>query len=329
MSADVATQPLNLPLYATTEKCSGGTYIVTGANTGLGFEAAKHLVALGSAKVILGVRNLAAGEEAKAKIEAATGITNVAEVWELNLSSYDSVKSFAKKAIAELDRIDALIENAAVAGSQRVIAEGHLQSITVNVLSTLLLGVLLLPKLKESAKQYGIVPHLVIVSSGVSFDYKDGWAKIKDDPLVKADAFEDAAIMQQYPLSKLLEVFAIRELASLLPLSRTGVVMNLVCPGLCKTDLARNAPPAFRETIAAMHAKSGRTAEDGSRTLLHGAVAGPESHGCFLSDCKIAQQKVPSWVTDEEGSASQKHTWELIASELEATEPGCVKNILQ
>ncbi|KAF2812784.1 putative short-chain dehydrogenase/reductase family protein [Mytilinidion resinicola] len=329
MAAEVATQPLNLPLYATTEKCSGGTYIVTGANTGLGFEAAKHLVALGSAKVILGVRNLAAGEEAKAKIEAATGITNVAEVWALDLSSYDSVKAFAKKAIAELDRIDALIENAAVAGAQRVIAEGHLQAITVNVLSTLLLGVLLLPKLKENAKKFGILPHLVVVSSRVAFDVKGVWENIRDDPLAKIDAFEDAAIMSTYPLSKLLEVNAIRELASLLPLSRTGVVMNLVCPGLCKTDLGRNAPASFRETLAAMHAKSGRTAEDGSRTLLHGAVAGLESHGCFLSNAKIAQEKVPSWVTDEEGIATQKHTWELIASELEATEPGCVKRILQ
>jgi hypothetical protein len=43
-SAAIETQRRNLPLLATTEICSGGTYIVTGANTGLGFEAAKHLV---------------------------------------------------------------------------------------------------------------------------------------------------------------------------------------------------------------------------------------------------------------------------------------------
>jgi NAD(P)-dependent dehydrogenase (short-subunit alcohol dehydrogenase family) len=187
MAAAVATQLRDLPLLATIEKCSGGTYIVTGANTGLGFEAAKHLVALGAAKVIMGVRNISAGEKAKAEIEAALGRTNIAEVWELNLASYDSVKAFAKRAVAELDRIDALIENAAVAASERIIAEGHLISVTVNVLSTLLLGLLLLPKMSETSKQFGILSHLVVVTSGVSFDFEADWAKIKDDPLAKLD----------------------------------------------------------------------------------------------------------------------------------------------
>jgi Dehydrogenases with different specificities (related to short-chain alcohol dehydrogenases) len=126
MSAEVATQRRNLPLLATTETCSGGTYIVTGANTGLGFEAAKHLVALGAAKVVMGVRNVSAGETAKAEIEKATGQANVADVWALDLASYESVKAFAKRAIAELDRVDAVIENAAVAISHRVVAEGHI-----------------------------------------------------------------------------------------------------------------------------------------------------------------------------------------------------------
>lgn len=187
MSARISTQPHNLPLLATTEKCSGGTFIVTGANSGLGYEAAKHLVALGAAKVILGVRNVSAGEAAREKIEGATGITNVAQVWELDLASYNSVKAFAKRATAELDRIDALIENAAVAAAEKILAEGHLCSVTTNVLSTLLLGVLLLPKMSESARQFGILPHLTVISSGVGFDAKDEWMNIKDDPLVKLD----------------------------------------------------------------------------------------------------------------------------------------------
>jgi NAD(P)-dependent dehydrogenase (short-subunit alcohol dehydrogenase family) len=90
-------------------------------------------------------------------------------------------------------------------------------------------------------------------------------------------------------LSKLLEVMAVRHLASLIPVSKTGVVLNLVCPGLCKTDLSRNAPPAFRENLEKKKEKYGRIAEDGSRTLLHGAVAGKESHGCFLDSCRIAE----------------------------------------
>ena len=168
---------------------------MTGANTGLGFEAVKHLVAFGAAKVILGVRNVSAGETAKKEIGAATRISNVAKVWALDLASYDSVKAFAKRADRELDRIDALIENAGVATYQRVMAEGHLVDVTVNVLSTFLLGVLLLPKMSESAQRFGILPHLVVVTSAFSFDSEAEWKKIKDDPLVKMDD-EEMPVME-------------------------------------------------------------------------------------------------------------------------------------
>jgi hypothetical protein len=97
----------------------------------------------------------------------------------------------------ELDRIDALIENAGVAISQRILAEGHLMSVTVNVLSTFLLGILLLPKMSESARQYGILPHIVVVTSRVSFDAEEDWNKIKDDPLVKTDD-EEMMVLKTY-----------------------------------------------------------------------------------------------------------------------------------
>jgi NAD(P)-dependent dehydrogenase (short-subunit alcohol dehydrogenase family) len=187
MADQIATQLLSLPLCITRETCVGGTYIITGANTGLGYEAAKHLVSIGAFKVVLAVRNVTSGEKAKAEIEAATGTSNVAEVWEIDLSSYNSVRAFAKRATTELVRIDALIENAGVAAGTRVMAEGHLMNITVNVLSTLLLAVLLLPKMSESAKKFSILPHLSIVTSGSSFSVEADWNTIKDDPLVEIE----------------------------------------------------------------------------------------------------------------------------------------------
>lgn len=182
----IADQKKDLPILATKENTAGGTFIVTGANSGLGLEAAKHYVALGAAKVIMAVRNLDAGAKAKADIEAATSTSGVAEVWSLDLESYDSVKAFAAKANAELERIDALIENAGVALDKWALAEGHERSLTINVYSTFLLGILLFPKMKESAK-LGILPHLVIVSSGAAVRVKDVFLSIKDDPLGKMD----------------------------------------------------------------------------------------------------------------------------------------------
>lgn len=186
----IADQKRDLPILATKENTAGGTFIVTGANSGLGFEAAKHYVALGAAKVIMAVRNLEAGEKAKAAIEAATSTSGIAEVWALDLSSYDSVKAFAAKANKELERIDALIENAGIALDQWVSAEGHESSVTINVYSTFLLAILLFPKLKDSASKFGILPHLVIVSSGAAVMAKDLLLSIKDDPLGKMDVEE-------------------------------------------------------------------------------------------------------------------------------------------
>lgn len=87
----------------------------------------------------------------------------------------------------ELDRIGALIENAGIATYQRVKAEGHLMDVIVNVLSTFLLSVLLFPKLSESARRFGNLPHLVVVTSRYSFESEADWNKIKPNPLVELD----------------------------------------------------------------------------------------------------------------------------------------------
>jgi NAD(P)-dependent dehydrogenase (short-subunit alcohol dehydrogenase family) len=90
-----------------------------------------------------------------------------------------------------------------------------------------------------------------------------------------------------YGITKLLQIYATRELASLLPVSEYGVVMNTVSPGLCNTDLDRNAPLMFRLNLWFMRMVMGRTAEMGSRTLLHALFAGKESHGEYLRSCEI------------------------------------------
>ncbi|KAK3304697.1 uncharacterized protein B0T15DRAFT_398934 [Chaetomium strumarium] len=331
MSALLPTQKRNLPLLATRETCAGKTYIVTGANTGLGFEAAKHLASLGAAKVILAVRNPVAGEAAKRQIDEAAKTTAsvcVVEVWPLDLSSYDSVRAFARRAAAELDRIDALIENASIALEQRETAEGHLKTVTVNVLGTYLLASLLLPEMSRQAKSGRLdrfQPRVVIIGSTVGFDSKEGWEKIKEDPIKGMDEFEPVYVT--YPLTKLTESFATRHLArELLPVEKTGVIINLVCPGLCVTQLGRNLSEERMAHLREVQAKFGRTAEDGSRTLLHGAVAGVESHGKFLRSCEDGESAVPEWV--KEDLALQKNTWDVIAKELEAIEPGCVTKML-
>lgn len=64
-----------------TKGFKGQTVIITGSNTGLGLEAARHIVDLGAEKVILAVRDVEKGKDAKRSIEKSTGRENAVEVW--------------------------------------------------------------------------------------------------------------------------------------------------------------------------------------------------------------------------------------------------------
>lgn len=130
------------------------TIIVTGANSGMGLEAARHFVRLDAAKVILAVRSLAKGQAAVDDITATTERPGVAEAWELDLASYASVEAFARRANA-LPRLDVVVANAGVFMFKFERAEGDEATVTVNVVSHMLLALLVLPKLRETAVATG------------------------------------------------------------------------------------------------------------------------------------------------------------------------------
>jgi len=147
-----------------TQSFAGQTIIVTGSNTGLGLEAAIHFVRLDAAKVILAVRSVKKGEDAKTFIEEKTGKKNVVEVWQVDMSSYDSIKAFAKNC-GSLDRLDVLLANAGVLKNTFDSAEGTEITITVNVIGTFLLILNLLPLLRKSKQTTGMTPRVTITSS--------------------------------------------------------------------------------------------------------------------------------------------------------------------
>ena len=92
---------------------AGQTIIVTGANRGLGLEAARHLINLNAGTVILAVRSLQKGEEAAKLLNESASRHGIAKAYELDMSSSKSVISFAK-AMQSLPRIDAAILNAGI-----------------------------------------------------------------------------------------------------------------------------------------------------------------------------------------------------------------------
>lgn len=93
-----------------------------------------------------------------------------------------------------------------------------------------------------------------------------------------------------YALSKLLDIQSARELGTTVaPFSRTGVVINTVCPGLCGSELARHQPQEFQTYISGVIEQTGRTSEQGSRNLLHAVTAGAETSGHFCEHAADAE----------------------------------------
>lgn len=303
-----------------TTPCTSQTIIVTGSNVGLGKEAARHFARLGAAKIILAVRNTKAGEDAKTDIETSTGCdAKVLEVWNLDLASYDSCKAFAERA-EKLNRIDVLLENAALATRERSLAESHERTITVNVISTFYLAMLLLPKLKSTANDFGIHPRLVIVSSGVH-----AWPKFpfwnEPDIFASLDDPSKSPMSERYSVSKLLEVLVVRHIAP--KLEGSGVVLNMLNPGLCHSELARDAGWG----LAILKFFFARTTEVGSRTLVAAANAGEESHGKYMDDSRVSETELSPFVRSVEGGEAGARVWEELRGILEGIQPGVVGDL--
>ncbi|KAF2705048.1 NAD(P)-binding protein [Pleomassaria siparia CBS 279.74] len=303
--------------------CTGKTVIVTGANVGLGKEAARHFVKLGASTVILAVRSIERGETAKADIEKTTGVKDVVQVWLLDLSKYQSVQDFAARVVKELPRLDIALLNAGIATGKFAMAEENESTITINVVSTILLTLLLLPKLKQTAAKFNVRPNLTIVSSDVH-----AWARFTERTAPEGGLFkkmsEDPKMNMngRYELSKLLEVYAVRAIVDLKSSSQIPVTINYVNPGLCHSELGREAGIGF--TI--FKALVARSTEVGSRTLVHAATQGAETHGQYMSECKISLP-AESLVLSAEGYMLQQRVWKELVDKLEGIRPGVMGNL--
>ena len=97
------------------------------------------------------------------------------------------------------------------------------------------------------------------------------------------------------------------------PLKNSGVVINMVNPGLCESSFNRENDKMF----ALAKSLLARTTEVGSRTLVAGAAAGPESHGLYMTDGKIADEMVSSFLRTEDGKKVQRKIYGELKDKLE------------
>ncbi|KAM0421436.1 hypothetical protein ACHAPT_010790 [Fusarium lateritium] len=297
----------HFPLKST--NLSGQTAIITGANVGLGLQCARMLLELKLSRVIIASRSLQRGESAAELLRKEHPSSSV-DVWELDMTSYQSIQAFAVRC-ATLSRIDFVILNAGITKQNFDLASaGHEEVFQVNYLSTVLLSTLLLPTLKERSPA-GRPSRLTLVSSGLSMHAKFPESKA---PLI-IPAFDEEATFngaERYNTAKFLLHLWIYKLVEYV--SPEDVVVNLVDPGFCKgTNLQRDIHGIAKAILLGMKSMVGRPIDAGASTYIDAAVVkGKETHGSFLMDWRIYPYG-QFFYTPESKSVSEKLWDETIA----------------
>jgi NAD(P)-dependent dehydrogenase (short-subunit alcohol dehydrogenase family) len=271
--------------------------------------------------VILGVRNVPAGNAAKEEIETSTRRPGVVEVWEVDLASYSSTLAFGDR-IAQLPRLDAAILNAALATPTFQLAEGYERTITVNVINTLFLGLLILPRLKATGQEFPTsLPRLAFVVSEVHAWVEFPEWKDTDKAMQILSDPAKAKMAERYPLSKLLEVLLVQELAG--RTRGSDVIITMVNPGLCHSALGRDSGWG----LAILKAVLARSTEVGSRTLVAGISTNIEGHGAYMTDATVDNTSLSPFVRSADGRPAREKLWKELSAILEPIRPGIMQNI--
>ncbi|MFC3748437.1 SDR family oxidoreductase [Paenibacillus sp. GCM10012306] len=239
----------------------GKVVIITGANAGMGLATTVELARKG-ARVIMACRSQKRGEEALVAARQQSGSEEI-ELMLLDLSSLDSIRSFAQEFAARYSVLDVLINNAGVVSTKRQLtADGFEMDLGVNHLGHFLLTNLLLEQL-QAAEQ----GRIIVVASGA---YKIGSMHYKDPTLSRG-----FNVAKAYARSKLANILFTRELA--LRLQGTRITVNSVHPGAVGTSIGVNRETGFGRSAMKLMSYFFLTPEQGADTALYLATA-PELH---------------------------------------------------
>lgn len=238
---------------------SGRTFVITGANSGLGFEVAKRVAEAG-AHVVLACRNTTKAAEAAGRIDGST------EVRQLDTSSLESVRAFADVAP---DRIDVLVNNAGVMAIDEARSDdGFELQFATNYLGAFALTARLLPRLTDRVVMLSSVAHLI---GRITLDDLQ-WRRRR------------YSRWGAYGQSKLADLMFAYDLQSRFAEARSPLRAVAAHPGLSSTNLTNNMkmPPAVRTMSAAMLQGLGQSAPEGSLSVLLAATAPDLPGGSYV-----------------------------------------------
>jgi NAD(P)-dependent dehydrogenase (short-subunit alcohol dehydrogenase family) len=246
---------------------SGRTILITGANTGIGYEAARVLAGQG-ARVLLGCRSAEKASAARDRIRALHPKAEV-ELLSLDLGSLQSVREAAAE-VAQEERLDLLINNAGIMIPPREeTADGFESQFGVNHLGHFALTGLLLQKLRATPRS-----RVVTVSSTA---HKAGKIDFED-----VHATRSYSRQGRYSMSKLANLLFTHELQRRLD-SAAAETLAVAChPGMSDTELSRYFP-SWATVLAPLLRLMAQPAPMGALPTLRAAtdpdVAGGEYYG--------------------------------------------------
>ncbi|MFH9038217.1 SDR family NAD(P)-dependent oxidoreductase [Streptomyces sp. NPDC017966] len=272
----------------------GRVAVVTGANTGLGFETARMLAARGAA-VVLAVRNVEKGKQAAARI--AGDVT----VQALDLTSLESIRSAAADLRAVHPRIDLLINNAGVMHTPRqTTTDGFELQFGTNHLGHFALTGLLLDRLLP-------VPGSRVVT--VSSTGHRIRAAIHFDDLQWERSYSRVAAYGQAKLANLMFTYELQR-----RLAPHGTTIAVAAhPGVSNTELARNMPAPLRAPVTWLAPLLTQKAEMGALPTLRAAtdpaVVGGQYYGPGNRSETRGYPKLVTSSPDSHDQAVQQRLW--------------------
>ncbi|CAG9861379.1 unnamed protein product [Phyllotreta striolata] len=266
---------LKLYIKLTTGMCKsqvclvGKTALITGANTGIGYETAIDFAKRG-AKVILACRDENKAKEAVNRIIKETHNSQV--VYKLvDLTSFTSVRKFAMDINNTEERLDILVNNAGAARLGNTVTEDGIDAVLqTNYFSHFLLTMLLVDLMQKYPSR--IVNVAAWGASLGKIDFR------------KLTSFETEA--KQYITSKLCQVLFTIEFAR--RYKDTNITAYSLHPGVIKTEIFRNLTPVLRSTILVFIDIFFKTVTEGAQTQIYCAIEnGLEKYsGEHFQDCR-------------------------------------------
>ena len=196
------------------------TVIITGGNSGLGFETARKVAKNAEYRLILACRSPEKGEQAREKIVSETGNDKVA-VMQLDVSSLASVRAFSDEIIAAGESVDVLLNNAGISpmGNSGLTEEGFELVFATNYLGHFLLTQLLLPQMAEDGRIINIASDMHNPPGGISWPGAEALAHPAEDD------------RRKYSYSKLCMIYLTHELDRRLREEGKHITVNSFNPG--------------------------------------------------------------------------------------------------